>query len=622
MSSKIKEDMNIVIVGHVDHGKSTIIGRLLYDTGALPIGKLEQIKTNCLKNSKPFEYAFLLDALKDEQEQGITIDSARCFFNSSHRKYMIIDAPGHKEFLKNMVTGASIAEAAILVIDANEGIKENSKRHCYMLSILGIRNVTVVINKMDLVDFKQSVFDNIVSEYTSFLNKIDVNPTGFIPVSGYYGDNVVKASENMLWYSGKTILEALDAYPKSKSLRDKPFRMYVQGIYKFTENGDQRIIIAGTIETGTITTDDEVTFLPSEKKSKVSTIEAFNEEEKQTVSAGIATGFTLDEQIYVRRGELATLSHEANCQVSNSIRAKIFWLGNNPLKKHKDYYLKIGTEKVKVRVAAIIKILDLSDLEIKNSDQIEKFDVAECILEGQKTFAFDLFEDNPQTSRFVIVDDYQISGGGIITQSLPIEYNQFKFDNHLHFHRGQATYLDRCDNMDQLGAVIWLTGLSASGKSTIAFELEKELIKRGKKPYVLDGDNIRLGLNSDLGFIEDERMENVRRICEVTRLLKDAGLITIVSLITPLNKMRRYIREKIGNDLFEVYVKSTIDTCISRDPKGLYKKAIDGQINNFTGISAPFEEPQNPDLILDTEKYDLADSVEMLIDSIKPIISI
>src|SRR6056297_1293320 len=335
-----KEDMNLVFVGHVDHGKSTIIGRMLADTGSLPEGKLEQVKENCKRNSKPFEYAFLLDALKDEQSQGITIDSARVFFETDKRRYLILDAPGHIEFLKNMVTGAARAEAACLVIDAGEGIMENSKRHGYMLSMLGIKQIVVLVNKMDLVDYDRKVYDSIVKDYTKFLKDIDVVPKQFIPVSGREGDNIANHSKNMPWYDGLNVLEVLDEFKSETMPEDKPFRMPVQGVYKFTRFGDDRRIIAGNVISGKINVGDEVVFYPSGKRSNVKTIEAFNRENPKTAKVGEATGFTMEEQIYVKRGEMAVIENESpEINVTSRIKSNIFWLGKKPMEKNKSYYL-------------------------------------------------------------------------------------------------------------------------------------------------------------------------------------------------------------------------------------------------------------------------------------------
>jgi len=299
-----RAQMNIVIVGHVDHGKSTVIGRLLADTGTLPKGRLESVRENCRRNSKPFEYAFLLDALKDEQSQGITIDMARCFFKTAARDYIIIDAPGHIEFLKNMITGASRAESALLVIDVDEGIRENSKRHGQMVSMLGVKQVTVLVNKMDLVDFSEEVFERLKADYSEFLAQIKVKPVSFIPVSAREGDNIATLSERMPWYKGATVLEQLDGFTSDKQLQDKPFRFPVQDIYKFTRQNDDRRIAAGTVAAGSVSVGDEVLFLPSGKQSAIQSVESFNTAPKQVALTGEALGFTLTTQIYIRPGEL------------------------------------------------------------------------------------------------------------------------------------------------------------------------------------------------------------------------------------------------------------------------------------------------------------------------------
>ncbi|HWA15064.1 MAG TPA: GTP-binding protein, partial [Gemmatimonadales bacterium] len=330
-STDLRERMQIVIGGHVDHGKSTIVGRLLADTNSLPEGKLAQIRALCERTARPFEYAFLLDALKDEQSQGITIDAARVFFHTARRHYIIIDAPGHIEFLKNMVTGAARAEAALLVIDAKEGVKENSRRHGYMMSMLGIRQIAVLVNKMDLVGYDQGSFDAIVREYSAFLDKIGVHPACFIPAAGREGDNIASRSVAMPWYTGPTVLEALDRFETERPAIDQPFRMPVQDVYKFTAQGDDRRIVAGTILSGSIRVGDDVVFYPSGKRSVVKSIEGFARPEQGEAHAGRATGFTLAEQIYVARGELAAVAGQAKPDVTTRIRVSLFWLGKQPL---------------------------------------------------------------------------------------------------------------------------------------------------------------------------------------------------------------------------------------------------------------------------------------------------
>lgn len=615
---KARENMSVVIVGHVDHGKSTIIGRLLADTGSLPEGKLEQVRENCMRNSKPFEYAFLLDALKEEQAQGITIDAARCFFKSEKRNYMIIDAPGHIEFLKNMVTGAARAEAALLVIDAVEGIMENSRRHGYMLSLLGISQIAVVVNKIDMTGYSKNVFNRVVNEYSDFLEKINVKPRAFIPVSGMLGDCIASCSQNMPWYKGKTVLEQLDEFEIEKMPDDKPFRLPVQGVYKFTRMGDNRRIVAGTIETGKLNVGDEVVFCPSGKKSRVKSIEAFSRQTQISASAGQPTGFILEEQIYVRRGEIAAKYVEKQPISARRFRASIFWLGKNPMEIGGEYLFKLGTARVRARLEKIIRIIDVTNLEERDDGHgIYCNEVAECILKTDKTIAFDIAEDIAATSRFVLVDSYEISGGGIIRETL--EEISAHSPNTVWI-EGAVSYEDRCRLLSQQGLVVWFTGLSGSGKSTIAIQLENELVRRGKLVYRIDGDNIRHGLNSDLGFSEEDRNENIRRTSELAALMKDAGIITLVSLISPYKTMRDFARSRIKDGMFlEVYVKASLEICRKRDPKGLYERAENGEIAEFTGLTSPYEEPGSPDIVIDTEKNSIEQSVKLLMELIESI---
>jgi bifunctional enzyme CysN/CysC len=409
------ERLSLVVVGHVDHGKSTIIGRLLADTGSLPDGKLEQIRELCARTARPFEYAFLLDALKDERAQGITIDSARVFFTSAKRTYVIIDAPGHIEFLKNMVSGAARAEAAFLVIDAREGIQENSRRHGYLMGMLGIRQVAVLINKMDLVAHDERVYQTLAREFGRFLAQVGVIPAGFIPVSGAHGDNLSARSTAMSWYRGPTALEMLDGFHPEPTAFEKPFRMPVQDVYKFTGQGDDRRIIAGTVESGRLSVGDTVVFHPSGKRSRVRTIEAFNQSAPRQTRAGSATGFTLEEQIYVSRGQIAAREGEPAPKAATRIAVSLFWLGKQPLITGRDYVLKLGSARVRARLESVERVIDASDLELtEHKPRVDRHDVADCILRLKSPVALDLVDELAGTSRFVLVDDYEISGGGIV----------------------------------------------------------------------------------------------------------------------------------------------------------------------------------------------------------------
>lgn len=559
-----REDMSIVIVGHVDHGKSTIIGHLLADTKSLPEGKLEQVREQCRRNARPFEYAFLLDALKDEQAQGITIDSARCFFKTEKRNYIIIDAPGHIEFLKNMVTGASRAEVALLVIDASEGVQENSRRHGYMLSMLGIRQVAVLINKMDLIQFDEKKFTSIVEEYSDFLKKIEITPTCFIPVSGYQGDNIANTSKLMPWYHGPTVLDVLDGFITEIVPENQPFRMPVQGVYKFTRDGDSRRIVAGTVESGKLRVGDEVVFYPSGKKSIISSIEAFNREKQMEVGTGYATGFTLQEQIYVTRGELAVIASELKPRVTTRIRVNLFWLGKDPMQMGKTYQLKIGTAKVGAKIAEINRVIDASNLNYEKKDRIERHEVAECILELDKAVAFDVSSELAQTSRFVIVDRYEISGGGNIQDGLDdkqswirdkVMLRNFKWEKSL------ITDEERAEKYNQKSVLILITGKKDVGKKRIAKALEKKLFDEGKIVYFIGIGNVLYGVDADIKGINNHRMEHLRRLSEVSHLMLDAGAILIVTAVDLTNEELELMKTTLNPEKIEtVWVGDDTDT--------------------------------------------------------------
>jgi bifunctional enzyme CysN/CysC len=532
----LEELMNIVIVGHVDHGKSTIIGRLLADTHSLPEGKLAQVQANCERNAKPFEYAFLLDALKDEQAQGITIDIARCFFKTNKRKYLILDAPGHIEFLKNMITGASRAEAALLVIDANEGVKENSRRHAYMLSMLGIKQLVVLVNKMDLVGYSQVIFEKIVSEYNLFLQQIGLHPITFIPVSGMQGDSIAQLMGNLAWYRGKTVLQALDSFRKEEPLSKKPFRMPVQDVYRFTKDDDNRRIIAGQVNSGTLNIGDKVVFYPSGKQSRVKTIESFNKTPQKAIKAGHSAGFTLDEQIYIKRGEICVGADEEKVQITSKLRVSLFWLSKTPLTLKKEYLFKLGTAKVKMKVEKIINVMNAASLKkTKQPILVKRHKVAECLLKLHKPIAFDLAKDNAITSRFVIVDDYNIAGGGIVVKGLADKEAKIRKkvqDRNANWITSEISREERSEKYQQKPAVIIITGKSGSGRKTLAKALEKRFFDEGKIVYFLGIGNIVHGVDSDIkntGKISQK--EHVRRLSEVINIMLDAGAIIVATAI-------------------------------------------------------------------------------------------
>ena len=571
-SDTTQQRMSIVIAGHVDHGKSTIIGRLLTDTQSLPQGKLEQVKRSCEVNSRPFEYAFLVDALKDEQAQGITIDSARIFFRTKKRNYTIIDAPGHIEFLKNMVTGASHAEVALLVIDAQEGVQENSRRHGYMLSMLGIKQIAVLINKMDLVSYEEAVFRNIVDEYSYFLSRIGIEPGRFIPVSGTMGDNIASSSNNMAWYVQETVLEALDKFEKEEQLLLKPFRMAVQDVYKFTNFGDTRRIVAGTIETGLLKVGDEVIFYPSGKKSRVKSIEVFNKSPQKEAIAGYATGFTLTEQIYIARGEIAAKTNEPRPKVTSRLRVSLFWLGRDPMVKGKDYLIKIGTAKTPMKIEEIHRVIDISTLSSSDGkDEIERHNVALCTLKLKKVTAFDLIDDIAPLGRFVVVDEYEICGGGIILEELKDEQTWIRDKLLLRDYKWEKSVISnelRSEKYNQKPTLILITGEKDSGKKPFAKNLEARLFSDGKLVYFLGIGNVLYGIDADIKGRNNSRREHLRRLAEVAHILLDAGVILIVTAIELTQEDLELIKTLVNPASIEtIWIGENVVTDISYDLK-------------------------------------------------------
>ncbi len=527
-----REQMNVVIVGHVDHGKSTLVGRLLADTGTLPTGKLDAVRRLCERTSKPFEYAFLLDALEDEQDQGITIDTARVFFKTDKREYILIDAPGHIEFLKNMISGAARAEAAILLIDAREGVKENSRRHGYVLRMLGVRHVVVAVNKMDLVGFDQKVFDAIEEEYRGFLAGIGaVSPRRFVPVCSRDGDNIAERSERMGWYDGPTILGELDGFPKEPPKADQPLRFPLQDVYKFTAGGDDRRIVAGRIEAGRVRVGDRVVFSPSGKTTTIRTIEGFNVEARASLEAGWSVGFTLAEELYITRGEV--MSHlERRPSVGRRFRANLIWLGREPLSPGRLYKLKLHTTATPVRVHKLLKVLDASKLDGElEKDVVGRHDVADLILETTEPVAFDLSSDLEITGRFVLVDGYEIAGGGVITERVADEEAVERAEDRLknpHWLSSGVSARERAERVGHGAGLILLVGREGVGLHSLAQALEQHLFGQGRAAYLLDGTNPLRDAPMDDSF-EVASAELARRFSEVARHLLEAGFLVVAT---------------------------------------------------------------------------------------------
>ncbi|MCG3147089.1 MAG: Bifunctional enzyme CysN/CysC [Verrucomicrobiae bacterium] len=610
------EQLKIVIVGHVDHGKSTLVGRLFYDTGSLPDGKYEKIKASCEHRGMPFEWAFLMDGLQAERDQNITIETAQIWFRTPKRQYVIIDAPGHKEFLKNMVTGAANAQAALLLIDANEGVQEQSRRHGFLLSLLGVKQVAVVVNKMDLKGYSQATFAAIEKEYRAFLTQLGVTPKLFIPIAAYHGENIAKKSTQMPWYTGPTVLEALDQFEIAPPDANLPLRFAIQDVYRF----DHRRILAGRIEAGTIKVGDTILFSPRNKISHVKSIEAWPGEGRQSASAGESIGITLAEQIFVERGQIG--SHEDHAPIEADVfKAKLFWLGRQNLEVGRRVKLKLTSTEVECHIQSIEKIIDASTLAEKNQNFVARNDVAEITVRTKSPIALDNYDRIVPTGRFVIVDKHMVAGGGVISKGEYPDRREIlsgvKSQN-IFWSKGKIDREAREKRNKHKGAIIWLTGLSGAGKSTIATDLERELFTMGLHTYILDGDNIRHGLSANLGFSPEDRQENIRRVGEVAKLLMDAGVLVITAFISPYRDDRRLARSLVDdNDFIEVYVNAPVEVCEQRDPKGLYKKARAGQIQNFTGISAPYEAPEKPEVEVRTDTQSAAECVAQIIDYLK-----
>jgi bifunctional enzyme CysN/CysC len=610
--------LRIVIVGHVDHGKSTLVGRLLHDTGSLPEGKFEQIQAVCRRRGMPFEWAFLMDALQTERDQNITIDVSQIWFRSETRSYVIIDAPGHKEFLKNMVTGAASAGAALLLIAANEGVQEQSKRHAYLLSMLGVDQVLVLINKMDLVDYSESIFLQIEKEYREFLERLGIHPLRFIPISARDGLNLVEPSNGAAaWYSGPTLLRALDRLPAPNVESDGPLRFAVQDVYRF----DERRIIAGRIESGMLRVGDHIVFSPNHKISSVASIERWNAPLKDTASAGESVGLILTEPIFVERGHIGSQDTETPIEAKR-FRARIFWMGDRPFSIGKRYNVKLLTQEIECQLVSVDRVIDATSLEtlVGLRLSVMKNEVAEVTIQARSPLVMDNHDKVDTSGRFVVVDERDVAGGGIIFGGAYVERERIHSTN-LFWSEGRIDQRVRTERNGHRGTVVWLTGLSGSGKSTLARALETNLFNRHMQVYVLDGDNIRHGLNSNLGFTPDDRVENIRRVAEVAKLMADAGLVVITSLISPYRLDRTRARNVILRDeieFIEVHVAAPLQVCEHRDPKNLYKRARSGEIKDFTGIDAPYEEPENPEITIHTDRESVKESVGRLLDFLIP----
>jgi bifunctional enzyme CysN/CysC len=603
-----KSQLRIVIVGHVDHGKSTLIGRLLNDTGSLPDGKVEQVREMSRRRGMPFEWSFVMDALQAERDQGITIDTTQIHFRTALRPYVIIDAPGHTEFLKNMVTGAASADAAILVIDADEGALDQSRRHAFLLHLLGVRQVTVVVNKMDRVDYSAARFAEVDQEIRSYLGELGLRPASVIPITARLGENIVTRGEKLAWWDGPTVVGALDAFQHQPALPDQPLRLPVQDVYK----PDERRIIAGRIESGRLRVGDTLRFAPTGATARVASIETWSHPlPVLTAEAGQSIGITLDRRIFVERGHIASLdtADAAPLRQAHRLTVRLFWLASEPLAVGRSYTLKLATAEHRVTIDAIRAVIDIGDLSAMPAKAVHRNEVAEVVLRSRSPIPVDLATDLPRTGRGAILDGYDVMGGCIV-----VEIEEEAATVNLHAVAHTVTPEERAQVNGHNGGVLWLTGLSGSGKSTLAMAAERMLFDRGLQVFVLDGDGVRQGLGAGLGFSPADRSENIRRTAEAARLFADAGVIVIASLISPTQADRERARAIVGDRFHEIHVAADLATCEARDPKGMYRKARAGEIAGFTGVSAPYEAPVSAELVIDTGRLDETESLAVLVD--------
>ncbi|WP_315837357.1 adenylyl-sulfate kinase [Bradyrhizobium prioriisuperbiae] len=604
-----RPQVRIVIVGHVDHGKSTLVGRLLHETGSLPDGKLEMLKAVSARRGMPFEWSFLLDALQTERDQGITIDTTQIRFRTNSRDIVLIDAPGHAEFLRNMITGASQADAAVLIIDAAEGVRDQTRRHGYLLHLLGVRQVAVVINKMDRVDFSQARFDEISTEIITHLTGLGVTPTAIVPISARDGDGVAARTPAIAWYSGPTVVEALDALTPARRLDELALRLPIQAIYKF----DDRRIVAGRIESGTLIAGEEIVIMPAGKIAKIKSVESWPTTPlTDRQGAGRSVGITLDRELFLERGDIIAHSSET-LRDTRRLHARVFWLHDQPLKAGATILVRLGTKETRATVVAIENAVDPGELSSVGTHSIARNHVGEIDISLAQPIAADPYAENARTGRLVIEVNGRIAGGGLV---LSVDAGQRAVPIDIVPVESALRPDERSARYSHAGAVVWLTGLPGSGKSTLARALERKLFSRGGSPILLDGDTIRAGLNSDLGFSPHDRTENIRRLAEIATHLARNGHIAIVAAVSPSADDRAQAR-RIADDLFhEIYVSTPAEVCESRDPKGHYAKARAGSLPSFTGIARDYQPPANAELVIDTTDRaiaDAADDIEQLL---------
>jgi bifunctional enzyme CysN/CysC len=598
-----RPQVRIVIVGHVDHGKSTLVGRLLHETGSLPDGKLEMLKAVSSRRGMPFEWSFLLDALQTERDQGITIDTTQIRFRTNSRDVVLIDAPGHAEFLRNMITGASQADGAVLIVDALEGVRDQTRRHGYLLHLLGIKQVAVVVNKMDRINFDKARFDEISAEVLAHLKGLGIVPRAIIPISARDGDGVANSTPRIGWYFGPTVVEALDALEPARPLQALPLRLPVQAIYKF----DDRRIIAGRIESGNLAPGDEIVIMPAGKIAKIKSVESWPFTPATVKQgAGRSVGITLDRELFIERGDV--IAHPGTGpRDTRRLRARIFWLNDKQLTKGEQILVRLGAREARATVVAIQRAVDPGELSSSERKGIAKNHVGEIEISLAQPIAADPYSDNPRTGRLAIEVSGRIAGGGLV---LSVDAGQRAVPVDIVPVESALSPDERSARYRHNGAVVWLTGLPGAGKSTLARALERRLFARGGSPILLDGDTLRAGLNGDLGFSPVDRSENIRRLAEVATHLARNGHIAIVAAVSPSREDRASARHIADGAFREIHVATPAEICESRDPKGHYAKARSGALAGFTGIGNDYQPPLAPELTVDTSSRSVSDATD------------
>ena len=601
--------LRFITCGSVDDGKSTLIGRMLYESQMIFDDQVASLKNDSKKygtQGENIDFALLVDGLSAEREQGITIDVAYRFFSSSKRKFIVADTPGHEQYTRNMATGASTAELAILLVDARNGILTQTKRHSFIVSLLGIKNIVLAINKMDLVNYDKNIYEKISSEYKLFSKKLNFKNIQSIPISALKGDNIHKKSKYMKWYNDKTLFDYLET-TKTKIQSSDSFVLPVQSVNRPNLNFRG---YSGTIAEGKIRKGDELISLPSNQKVKVKDI-FVGERSLKTANLKQSITLTIDKEIDTSRGDILC-SKNSTVDMADQFNVNVIWMSEDKGFTGRTYLAKIHNISTSIKIMNIKKIYDVNTLEFTAGNELKLNDVAEISISFNKTVPFSTFKENKILGSFIIIDpiNNQTMGMGMINFSLRRSQN-IQLQN-LTINKNLREKIN-----GHKGQVLWMTGLSGSGKSTIANELEKILYSQGKKTYILDGDNIRHGLNKDLGFTDKDRVENIRRVAEVAKLMCDAGLIVITAFISPFRlerEMARSLFEK--NDFKEIYISTPLKVAEKRDPKGLYKKARQGKIPNFTGIDSIYEKPTNPELEIDTSKVSLSKAVKKILNII------